>query len=133
MPSTLANLFPGDPVLLQTVARTLAKDGAGRYWLLSSSGKKLTPSGTYEFVTLQNGMIRVARMNPDIHFSTHIGISGGVGVLFAGTIRFAPNKGRARGTIVHWTNSSGHYRPPFALRDNANLPLSKFVTHAGGQ
>jgi hypothetical protein len=126
---TLTNLAPHDPILLQGPARTLVQDGAGRYWLQSATGKRITPSGSYDFVTMPDGAIRVARTNPNGAFSTHLGLSGGREVSYAGSIRFANGNTATRGTIRSWSNNSGHYMPPASFSGNANLPSNLFTPH----
>jgi len=71
------------------------QDSSGRYWLQGPSGNRITPSGSYDFVTSPDGTIRVARPNSNPDFSTHLGLSGGVEVSYAGYIRFA-NKQRGQ-------------------------------------
>jgi hypothetical protein len=119
---TLSNLRPQDPAIAQRPVRTLVQDESGRYWLQSPGGNRITPSGSYDFVTLPDGTIRVARPNPNPDFSTHLGLSGGGEVNYAGSIRFGNNMGPNRGTITQWTNNSGHYQPPSGLSGNAGLP-----------
>ncbi len=126
---TLSNLWPGDPSFLQGPARTLVQDDAGRYWLQSASGKRITPSGRYDFVTLPDGTIRVARPNTNPEFSTHLGLSNGCEVSYAGSIRFANRNTATRGSIRSWSNNSGHYQPPASLSGNAGLPSSLFLPH----
>ena len=126
-PNTLSNLFSSDPAILQKTARTLVQDSSGRYWLESSSGNRITPSGVYDFVTLTDGAVKVARSNSDPNLSTHLGLSKGGEVNYAGTVRFGQNEGANRGTITSWSNNSGHYQPPPSLAGNANLPLNFFV------
>jgi filamentous hemagglutinin len=123
---TLTNLSPGDAVVAQRPIRTLVQDDSGRYWLQNPGGSRITPSGSYDFVTMPDGSIRVARPNVHQDFSTHLGLSGGGEVKYAGSIRFGNNDGPDRGTIVYWTNNSGHYAPPATLRSNAGLPDSLF-------
>ena len=101
----------------------------GRYWRQSPNGNRITPSGLYEFVTMPNGSIRVARRNTNPDFSTHLGLSGGGQVRYAGSIRFGNNGGPNRGTIMSWSNDSGHYTPPSGLSGNAGLPANQFIAH----
>ena len=126
---TFSNLRPGDAVVLQSVLRVLVQDANGRYWLRSSRGMPVTPSGKYDFVTMPNGIIRVARQNSNFDYSTHLGLSGGGDVSYAGSIRFANNMGPKRGTIVHWKNDSGHYQPAASMASYAGLPLGIFVEY----
>ncbi|THF66666.1 hypothetical protein E6C76_06955 [Pseudothauera nasutitermitis] len=126
---TLQNLRPGDAVFSQRPVRTLVQDDSGRYWLQSPSGNRITPSGAYDFVTMPNGTIRVSRPNSNPEFSTHLGLSGGADVSYAGSIRFSNNTGPNRGTIINWTNNSGHYEPPASLKNNAGLPVDLFNSH----
>ncbi|MGU7783244.1 LysM peptidoglycan-binding domain-containing protein [Burkholderia sp. PU8-34] len=123
---TLTNLRPADPAVAQRPIRTLVQGESGRYWLQGYGGNRITPSGAYDFVTMPDGTIRIARPNLSPDFSTHLGLSGGGEVNFAGSIRFANNSGPSRGSIVNWTNSSGHYRPPASLASNAGLPIDLF-------
>lgn len=124
-----SNLRPGDAVVLQNALRFLKQDPDGRYWLMSVNGKKITPCGRYDFVTMPDGTIRVARQNRNFDFSTHLGLSGDTDVAYAGSIRFANNKGPKRGTIVHWNNDSGHYQPPATMAGFAGLPLGLFLKY----
>lgn len=89
-------------------------------------GSKITPSGSYDFVTMPDGAVRVSRPNVNEDFSTHLGLSGGGDVKYAGSIRFGNNDGPSRGTISQWTNSSGHYKPPASLSSNSGLPENLF-------
>lgn len=123
---TLTNLRPNDLAVLEKQARTLVQDSSGRYWLQTASGKLITPSGSYDFVTLPDGTIKVARPNKNPDYSTHLGLSNGGEVSYAGSIRFTNNESVNRGKIVDWSNESGHYRPPANLSDNAKLPLDLF-------
>ncbi|WP_417707492.1 hemagglutinin repeat-containing protein, partial [Pseudomonas sp.] len=123
---TLVNLRPNDVAIAQRPVRTLVQDESGRYWLQTSTGKRITPSGSYDFVTMPDGSIRVARPNVNQDFSTHLGLSGGGEVKYAGSIRFGNNDGPSRGTITQWTNNSGHYQPPATLSGNAGLPQGLF-------
>jgi hypothetical protein len=126
---TLTNLRPGDAVVLQNTPRILVQDSAGRYWLQGPSGNRITPSGSYDFVTLPDGTVRIARPNTNPDFSTHLGLSEGGEVSYAGSIRFANNSGADRGKITQWSNSSGHYQPPATLVGNAGLPVDLFSRH----
>lgn len=119
---TLSNLEPLDAVVAQRPVRTLVQDESGRYWLQSRGGNRITPSGSYDFVTLPNGAVKVARKNQVEALSTHLGLSGGEEVKYAGSIRFGHNEGANRGAIIQWTNASGHYKPPPELSSNAGLP-----------
>ncbi|WP_218170830.1 hypothetical protein, partial [Pseudomonas gingeri] len=123
---TLLNVFPNDPAIAQRPVRTLVQDDSGRYWLQSPGGGKITPSGSYDFVTMPDGTVRVSRPNVNQDFSTHLGLSGGNEVKYAGSIRFGNNDGPSRGTITQWNNSSGHYQPPASLSNNAGLPSELF-------
>ncbi|WP_207390873.1 hypothetical protein, partial [Phytopseudomonas dryadis] len=58
---TLTNLYPADAVVAQRPIRTLIQDDTGCYWLRSSNGSLITPSGSYDFVTMPDGSIRVSR------------------------------------------------------------------------
>nr|WP_059391470.1 hemagglutinin repeat-containing protein [Pseudomonas toyotomiensis] len=123
---TLVNLRPNDVAIAQRPVRTLVQDESGRYWLQTSTGKRITPSGSYDFVTMPDGSVRVARPNVNQDFSTHLGLSGGGEVKYAGSIRFGNNDGPSRGAITQWTNNSGHYQPPATLSGNAGLPQGLF-------
>ncbi|OIN45933.1 two-partner secretion domain-containing protein [Pseudomonas costantinii] len=124
---TLTNVFPNDPAIAQRPIRTLVQDSSGRYWLQTPGGSKITPSGSYDFVTMPDGAVRVSRPNVNEAFSTHLGLSGGGDVKYAGSIRFGNNDGPSRGTISQWTNSSGHYKPPASLSSNSGLPENLFI------
>lgn len=124
-----SNLRPGDAVVLQNILRFLSQDPDGRYWLKSVNGIKITPSGRYDFVTMSDGIVRVARQNSNFDYSTHLGLSGGKDVAYAGSIRFANNMGPKRGTIVHWKNDSGHYQPLDTRACYAKLPLGLFLNY----
>ncbi|MCC8444337.1 LysM peptidoglycan-binding domain-containing protein, partial [Xanthomonas cannabis] len=94
---TLANLRPQDLAVSQRPVRALVQDSSGRYWLESAGGNRITPSGSYDFVTFPDGRIRVARPNINPDFSTHLGLSSGGEVSYAGSIRFGNNMGPNRG------------------------------------
>ena len=126
---TFSNLRPQDVGHLENAARTLVTDSDGRYWLQNSYGDRFTPSGTYDYVTLPSGRIRVARTNGNIGPSTHLGLSGDGEVNFAGTIQFTKNTSANRGSLLQWTNDSGHYRPHPIFNGNAGLPTSLFVPY----
>ncbi len=126
---TFTNRYPGDAAVLQSTPRTLVQDSSGRYWLEGPGGNRITPSGSYDFVTMPNGTVRVARPNTNQDYSTHLGLSGGGEVSYAGSIRFGNNAGPNRGTITNWTNNSGHYTPPAELSGNAGLPSGSFTAH----
>jgi hypothetical protein len=128
---TFTNLYPGDRIGLQFRARTLVQDADGRYWLQSAGGQQITPSGLYDFVRMPNGTIRVARPNTNPELSTHLGLSGGNEVSYAGSIRFANSNTATRGNIRSWSNSSGHYQPPVSHAGNAGLPINLFTPHRG--
>lgn len=70
---TLTNVYPSDPAIAQRPVRTLVQDESGRYWLQGQGGGKITPSGSYDFVTLPDGTIKVSRPNVNEQFSTHLG------------------------------------------------------------
>lgn len=123
---TLTNLRPQDAAVAQNPIRALIKDGAGRFWLQRNGGKKITPSGSYDFVTMPDGSVRVMRPNSSINFSSHLGLSGGGEVRFAGSVCFANNNSANRGSLVSWTNDSGHYQPPASFANNAGLPMELF-------
>ncbi len=123
---TLVNVFPNDPAIAQRPVRNLVQDSSGRYWLQTPGGGKITPSGSYDFVTMPDGKVRVSRSNINEDFSTHLGLSGGGEVKYAGSIRFGNNDGPERGKISQWSNSSGHYKPPAFLSGNAGLPEELF-------
>lgn len=124
-----SNLLPGDAAVLQNVLRFLKQDANGRYWLQSVKGIQITPSGRYDFVTMPDGITRVARQNFNFDYSTHLGLSAGSDVAYAGSIRFANNTGPKRGTIVHWKNDSGHYQPCATMACYAGLPLGLFIKY----
>ena len=90
-------------------------------------GDRITPSDSYNFVTMPNGTIRAARAKDHADFSTHIGVSGGDDVLYAGTVQFANRHSSSRGSIRTSSNNSGHYRPPASLSGNAGLPNDLFI------
>jgi len=123
---TLTNVYPSDPAIAQRPVRTLVQDESGRYWLQGQGGGKITPSGSYDFVTLPDGTIKVSRPNVNEQFSTHLGLSEGGEVKYAGSIRFGNNDGPERGKITRWDNSSGHYQPPATLKANSGLPENSF-------
>ena len=122
----LPNLYPGDPVVAQNTIRRLVQDSTGRYWLKSGTGRLITPSGNYDFITTRAGHILVTRPNSHVHFSTHLGLSNGQPVKYAGRIRFFNNNTRNRGSIIYWDGSSGHYKPANHLAPNAGLPINLY-------
>lgn len=124
---TLTNLRPGDAIVLQSPRRRLIVDSSAHYWLFSARGAHITPSGNYDFVTSAAGEVMLARTNTDWDYSTHLGLSDGQDVRFAGSIHFGNSKGTKRGTIIWWNNNSGHYQPPASMAGNAGLPMELFV------
>lgn len=74
---TLTNVFPNDPAIAQRPIKTLVQDSSGRYWLQTPSGSKITPSGSYDFVTMPDGTVRVSRPNVNEAYSTHLGLKDG--------------------------------------------------------
>lgn len=120
------NHYPSDAVVNQFPIRTLIRDSNGRFWLRTQNGKLLTPSGHYDFVVMPNGNILVSRQNANPDFSTHLGLSGGRPVKFAGGIRFTNNNSNQRGQIIYWNNHSGHYKPFESSAPNAGLPMQQF-------
>ncbi|WP_153712499.1 hypothetical protein [Eikenella corrodens] len=122
----LPNLYPGDPVVAQNTIRRLVQDSTGRYWLESGTGRLITPSGNYDFITNRTGHILVTRPNSHVHFSTHLGLSNGQPVKYAGRIRFFNNNARNRGSIIYWDGGSGHYKPANHLAPNAGLPINLY-------
>lgn len=78
---------------------------------------------------MPNGIIRLARPNSNFDFSTHLGLSGGFDVKYAGSIRFTNSTSSMRGTIRYWQNDSGHYQPTVADAAYAGLPLVLFKAH----
>ncbi len=118
--NTLVNLRPGDAVALESRAfRLVMVDG--KYHLKTNTGQLYTPRGSYDFVTMPDGSIRVAKPNSNPDFSTHLGLSGGGEVKYAGSITFDNSR-----NITIWNNSSGHYLPPSTLAGNAGLPFNLF-------
>lgn len=75
---------------------------------------------------MPNGKIIVSRGNNSDE-STHLGLSNGKDVKYAGSIRFADNQGGSRGKIKEWDNSSGHYKLSSKNANQAGLPLDKLV------
>jgi len=122
-------LRPNDTIKLEGRSRALVQDDTGRYWLQESNGRRITPSGSYDFVTKPDGSIQVARQNLNPDNSTHLGLSGGNEVNFAGSIQFRNNTSASRGSLIEWSNNSGHYQPPVELIKNANLPIESFIKH----
>jgi len=71
------------------------------------------PSGTYDFV-LQAGEYRIG--------NGHWVLAGqGAPVQFAGSMTFSET-----GTLLEWTNASGHYLPSASFATNAGLPMGAF-------
>lgn len=120
------NLYPNHAISLDKEPRESIQDVTGRYWLKSRNGNLITSSGKYDFVTMPNGKIIVSRGNVSDE-STHLGLSSGNDVKYAGSIRFYDNQGNSRGTIKEWDNSSGHYKPSTENVNQAGLPLNKLV------
>lgn len=126
-----SNLFDGDAIIRDNPVRTLVQDADGRYWLQSANGQRITPSGQYNFVTMPDGTIRVTKPNTTVLesgevASTHLGLSNGNPVSYAGSITFANRNTATRGSIRSWSNDSGHYRPAASDAGNAGLPTGTF-------
>ncbi len=125
---TLTNLHPSDTPQLLTTKRKLVQDESGRYWLESANGNRVTPTGSYDFVTMPDGTIYAARSNTTqgSEASTHLGLSQGGEVSYAGSMTFPNRNSPNRGNIQGWSNNSGHYQPPAGLSENSGLPTENF-------
>lgn len=122
------NLYPQDICLLEKGFWILSPHtNIECRWSISRIGyiTCFTPKGKYDFVTTLDGKIRISRSNNNPNNSTHLGLSGGLDVLYAGSIRFG--RGSKRGQIINWDNSSGHYKPSINYLNQAKLPVEKFI------
>lgn len=86
-----------------------------------------TPSGSFLFIQDIYGNILMAKENDDaLEYSTHIGLSGGADVCFAGSISFYHRHSSRKGHIKKWSNDSGHYQPSAIHAACVKLPQDKF-------
>jgi filamentous hemagglutinin len=83
------------------------------------SGELRTPKGTFDFIQI-GGEIKISPVRND-GFSTHLQLSKGAEVDYAGSIQFSQ-----KGALKWWNNSSGHYMPPAAQSSIVNLPTNLF-------
>jgi hypothetical protein len=119
------NLFTDQPDPHRLKRGELRQGSDGR-WKIYGSGDSLTAKGTYNYV-IQGGRIFVGLAGGQ-EKQGHIDIARGQPVEYAGKIKFGSGRNN-RGTLVRWTNSSGHYRPEPVRSDWAKefrLPLDKF-------
>jgi hypothetical protein len=84
----------------------------GKFTLSSAEGREVV-KGEFDFV-VQGGVIRVGKGH-------YVLAGGGQPVEYAGSIKFGDG-----GSLVEWTNASGHYRPSAAFARNAGLPMESF-------
>jgi hypothetical protein len=87
--------------------------------LVNGRGQHYTARGSYQFVRVA-GIFRVSKNGEHVH------ITAGRPVEYAGQIRFGYNRS-TKGQIRHWSNGSGHYKPPPSLAAQAGLPMDRFV------
>lgn len=99
---------------------TLRREPDGRFVALGRTGQQIRPKGLYQFATMPDGTVRVSC------FGEHVHLTGGGPVRYAGQARFKRGR-RGRGTLVWWSNGSGHYLPDAALAAQAGLPVELFV------
>ncbi len=119
------NLFTDQPDPRRLKRGELRQGSDGR-WKIHGSGEPLTAKGTYNYV-IQGGQIFVGLAGGQ-EKQGHIDIARGQPVEYAGKIKFGSGK-NSKGTLIRWTNSSGHYRPEPVRSDWAQefrLPFDKF-------
>jgi len=81
------------------------------------------PQGTYIFVRMTSGFIRVQPADSSIK---HLGLASyAEKVLYAGEVAFKDN---GSGEMLWWSNQSGGYKPVASLNFLANLPTNLFHT-----
>lgn len=124
------NIIPEDiPVLRKTKRKLIIEDKRFYLKTILNCGSlfgKFTPSGKYCFITDMNYNVYLSRENEDPNLSTHLGLSQGNGVFFAGEINFTNSNNNNRGKIKFWNNHSGHFLPDEKYNGQANLPLEFF-------
>lgn len=96
-----------------------------RWYINNGKGELHTPSGTYQFVTLRDGSIRVTRRQTVD--GAHAPLANGQPVRFAGEVTFPSRHSVNRGQIKNWNNQSGHYRPDQQLKHQSGFPQPKFT------
>lgn len=132
VPTTFHNLYPADLCHLERKFWVLEQHchyDTNNRWVIYRNGYahytfRGTPKGRYDFITTLKGEIWIARSNNEQTYSTHLGLSQGVDVLYAGTIYFGRSSNR--GKIIKWDNKSGHYRPSSSYNIQAGLPIALF-------
>lgn len=90
----------------------VATESQGKFTLSSAEGQ-MAAEGEFDFV-VQSSQIRIGKGH-------YVLSGGGQPVEYAGSIKFAEG-----GSLVEWTNASGHYRPSAAFARNAGLPMEAF-------
>jgi hypothetical protein len=72
-------------------------------------------------LTDQDASVWVSRQNPNPEFSTHLGLSNGAEVRYAGTVQFNNNTTRYRGLIQNWSNDTDQI--PFSRDGRASQQI----------
>lgn len=129
-PPTFGNL-PGELPDPRAQRVQLIQKG-GKWYELRPNGQRWRAKGSYDFVVQKRkiwavkGSNIMGGLNPG-----HTEAAAGGRVEYAGTIRFGSGK-NTRGTLVEWSNASGHYLPAKTFAKNAGLPLdNKFKAYKG--
>lgn len=133
-PPTFGNLPQDEPILMDDKGRPIRRVELvkeGEVWFEKLGKGKFRAEGTYDFVVRGNKIIAVKGSN--VVGATnpgHTEAAGGGRVKYAGTIKFATSK-IAKGTLLEWSNASGHYAPVKEFATAAGLPMDKFKPLVG--
>jgi hypothetical protein len=83
-------------------------------WLVERDGQSALADGRFIFVTMPDGQIRLGASEQGVN--AHVEIAGNsASASYAGTVIFK------QGVLVAWTNESGTFVPPAALRFQSGL------------
>ena len=126
--ATFGNLPQDVPNPRGVLKRVVLVEEGGVWYEMRSKTQKFRAEGSYDFV-VQKGKIwavkgssRIGALNPG-----HTEAAAGGRVEYAGQVKFGSSKA-GRGTVVEWSNASGHYAPVSERKfaEAAGLPMDKF-------
>jgi len=125
---TFSNLPRDEPILTDAGGRPIRRVELveeGGVWYEKLGRAKFRANGSYDFVVrggkilAVKGSSAVGAVNPG-----HTEAAGGGPVKYAGRITFGTSK-IGRGTLLEWSNASGHYAPVKEFAKAAGLPIDK--------
>jgi hypothetical protein len=130
---TFGNLPQDVPDPIGVRKRVVLVEEGGVWYEMKPNGQKFRAQGSYDFV-VQRGKISAVKgsrvmsaLNPG-----HTEAAAGGRVEYAGQVKFGSSK-TGRGTVVEWSNASGHYTPVGERKfaEAAGLPMDKFKPLTG--